>query len=192
MVYSGAWEKLIHEKNQKSKISWHCPFKLFPHTFTRFVWVSAKFGTCTVVSVNGTLVEAKMCIITLESTHFIFNKCPIYTHDGASAKPTHTKRITVEFSWTLKALVFLPALRAAHRGEQKHQQVVLAGSCLRWLSAGRPETKRVIRLIKYVFLTIIATGINQNYCWFLNLQMLLSSMPFAICHLGLCENILKK
>jgi hypothetical protein len=27
MVYSGTWEKLIHEKNQKSKISWHCPFK---------------------------------------------------------------------------------------------------------------------------------------------------------------------
>jgi hypothetical protein len=26
MVYSGAWEKLFHEKNQKSKISWHCPF----------------------------------------------------------------------------------------------------------------------------------------------------------------------
>ncbi len=25
MVYSG-WGKLIHEKNQKSKISWHCPF----------------------------------------------------------------------------------------------------------------------------------------------------------------------
>ena len=29
MVYSGAWGKLIHEKNQKSKISWHCPFKYF-------------------------------------------------------------------------------------------------------------------------------------------------------------------
>ncbi len=28
MVYSGAWGKLINEKNQKSKISWHCPFKL--------------------------------------------------------------------------------------------------------------------------------------------------------------------
>jgi hypothetical protein len=27
MVYSGAWGKLIHEKNQKSKISRHCPFK---------------------------------------------------------------------------------------------------------------------------------------------------------------------
>ncbi len=27
-VYSGAWGKLIHEKNQKSKISWHCPFNV--------------------------------------------------------------------------------------------------------------------------------------------------------------------
>jgi hypothetical protein len=27
VVYSGAWGKLIHEKNQKRKISWHCPFK---------------------------------------------------------------------------------------------------------------------------------------------------------------------
>ncbi len=25
--YSGAGGKLIHEKNQKQKISWHCPFK---------------------------------------------------------------------------------------------------------------------------------------------------------------------
>jgi hypothetical protein len=34
----------------------------------------------------GDLVEIKMCVFTFESTHFIFNKCPIYTHDGASAK----------------------------------------------------------------------------------------------------------
>jgi hypothetical protein len=27
MVNSGASGKLIHEKNLKSKISWHCPFK---------------------------------------------------------------------------------------------------------------------------------------------------------------------
>ncbi len=27
MLYSGAWGKLIQEKNQKSKISWLCPFK---------------------------------------------------------------------------------------------------------------------------------------------------------------------
>ncbi len=56
------------------------------HNVIRVVWVSAKFGTCTVVSVKGTLVEDKMCVFTLESTHLIFNKFPIYTHDGASAK----------------------------------------------------------------------------------------------------------
>ncbi len=44
--------------------------------------VSAKI----VVSVNGILDEAKMFTFTLESTHFIFNKYPIYNHDGASAK----------------------------------------------------------------------------------------------------------
>ncbi len=27
MGYSGAGGKLTHEKNQKQKISWHCPFK---------------------------------------------------------------------------------------------------------------------------------------------------------------------
>jgi hypothetical protein len=30
MGYSGAGGKLIHEKNQKSKISWHCPNKARP------------------------------------------------------------------------------------------------------------------------------------------------------------------
>ncbi len=32
MEYSGAGGKLIHEKNQKQKISWHCLFKpnIFP------------------------------------------------------------------------------------------------------------------------------------------------------------------
>jgi hypothetical protein len=38
------------------------------------------------VSVNGRLVEAKMCTLTLGSPHFIFSKCSIYTHEGASAK----------------------------------------------------------------------------------------------------------
>ncbi len=33
MVYSGAWGKLINEKNQKSNISWHRPFKLLPRRF---------------------------------------------------------------------------------------------------------------------------------------------------------------
>jgi hypothetical protein len=49
------------------------------------LWVSVKFCTCTVVCVNETLLEAKICTFALESTHFIFSKCPIYNHDGASA-----------------------------------------------------------------------------------------------------------
>jgi len=61
---------------------------------SRYVWVSAKFVTCTVVSVNGTLVEAKMRTFTLESAHFIFNKCPIYTHDGTSAKFSTNSHVT--------------------------------------------------------------------------------------------------
>ena len=31
MEYSGAGGKLIHEKNQKQKIPWHCPFKGSSH-----------------------------------------------------------------------------------------------------------------------------------------------------------------
>ncbi len=50
------------------------------------MWVSAKFGTGTVVSVIGTLVEEKMCRFKGKCPHFSFNKCPIYTHDGASAE----------------------------------------------------------------------------------------------------------
>jgi hypothetical protein len=38
------------------------------------------------VRVNGTLVEDKMRRFKGECEHFRFNKCPIYTHDGASAK----------------------------------------------------------------------------------------------------------
>jgi hypothetical protein len=38
------------------------------------------------VSVNGTLVEDKMRRFRGEFSHFSLNKCPIYTHDGASDK----------------------------------------------------------------------------------------------------------
>ncbi len=71
---------------------------IFPgsvHKVIRFVLVSAKFGTCTVESVNGTLVAAKMCTFTLKSTHFIFNKCPLYTQDSASAKISTNSHGTV-------------------------------------------------------------------------------------------------
>ncbi len=38
------------------------------------------------MTVNGTLVEDKMRRFKGECAHFSFNKCSIYTHDGASAK----------------------------------------------------------------------------------------------------------
>ena len=34
MEYSGAGGELIHEKNQKQKISWHCPFNESSSNFT--------------------------------------------------------------------------------------------------------------------------------------------------------------
>ncbi len=55
-------------------------------TVNHFLRVSAKFGTCTVVSVNGRFNEDKMRRFKGECAHFIFNKCPIYTHDVASTK----------------------------------------------------------------------------------------------------------
>ncbi len=56
------------------------------YTVIRDVWVSAKFGTGTIVSVNGLLVEDKMRRFKGERAHFNFNKCRIYTLDGAGTK----------------------------------------------------------------------------------------------------------
>jgi hypothetical protein len=51
MVYSGAWEKLIHEKNQKQKISWHCGGVGMLLT----VWDSAAWLLCETDSLTDTL-----------------------------------------------------------------------------------------------------------------------------------------
>jgi hypothetical protein len=63
---------------------------LLLHAVTHVVSIRAQFGTCTVLSVNGTLVEDKMRTFKSECAQFRFNKCPIiytkYTPDGASAK----------------------------------------------------------------------------------------------------------
>ncbi len=46
------------------------------------------------MSVNGTLVEDKIRIFKGECAHFSFNKCPIYIHDGASAKFSTNSHVT--------------------------------------------------------------------------------------------------
>ncbi len=72
---------------------------LFVHCNPFFVWVSAKFGTCTAVSINGTLVEDKMGRFKGACAHFRFNKCPIYTHDGANAKFSTNSHKTDYSAW---------------------------------------------------------------------------------------------
>jgi hypothetical protein len=71
----------------------HCnPFRVISRT---------KFGTCIVVSVNRTLVEAKMHRFHCECEHFSFNKRPNYTHDGASAKfssNSHEKDVFLQYT----------------------------------------------------------------------------------------------
>ncbi len=56
------------------------------YTVILFDSTSAKFGTFTVASVNGTLVEDKMRRIKGECAHFSLKKCPLYTHNSTSAK----------------------------------------------------------------------------------------------------------
>ncbi len=100
------------------------------HNVIRFLWVSAKFGSCTVVSVNETL-EAKMCTFTLESTHFIFNKCPIYTHEGASAK----------FSANLQETDYSAQRKTEAGVSQEDTKTIRMGMCYsadrRWKDWGR-------------------------------------------------------
>ncbi len=61
MLLSGAWGKVIHEKNLKQKISWHCPFKWAWHT--RRVWaenaqLQATFNCSCLCSLNCVMLIA--------------------------------------------------------------------------------------------------------------------------------------
>ncbi len=66
-------------RQQKMLLQW---------TVIRLVLISAKFGICTVVGLNGTVIEAKIgtWIGTLACAYFSFNKCLIKTHDGSNVQ----------------------------------------------------------------------------------------------------------
>ncbi len=87
------------------------------YTVIHFVWVIAKFGT--VVSLNVTLVEDKKRRFKGdESAHFSFNKYPIYTHDGASAKFSTNSCETddsVLLPFILFIFLYLPGLQLYKR-----------------------------------------------------------------------------
>jgi hypothetical protein len=62
------------------------------------------------VSVNGTLVEDKMRRFKGECEHFSFKKCPLCTHNGASAKcSTNSQemdKVNIEDPFVKKGLEF--------------------------------------------------------------------------------------
>jgi hypothetical protein len=56
MEYSGAGGKLIHEKNQKQKISWHCPFKVNLKA-KMYIYVNSTTQRCPNKIINIFLLE---------------------------------------------------------------------------------------------------------------------------------------
>jgi hypothetical protein len=72
MEYSWAGGKLIHEKNQKQKISWHCPFKCGGLTIKqiyckkRSAIFPSSAGISGISAVDGkSLTFFLLCIVTL-------------------------------------------------------------------------------------------------------------------------------
>ncbi len=59
MDYSGAGGKLIHEKNQKQKILWHCPFKQNPQKLgiNRCGWICLSYITICLRVVKNLLYQ---------------------------------------------------------------------------------------------------------------------------------------
>jgi hypothetical protein len=81
-----------------------CLSKGFRSTVTRFVSISAKFGTCTFVGLNRTLVEAKIRTFKcpeLASTSVPFRRSTVQMTNLA---PVEAKRITVR---TVNSGIFL-------------------------------------------------------------------------------------
>ncbi|MFN9978576.1 MAG: hypothetical protein ACK53Y_01615, partial [bacterium] len=89
------------------------------------------------MSVNGTLVEDKMRSFKGECAHFSFNKCFIYTHNGASAKfSTNTQETDnsaiLHLSWVLrvKSMCHVP-----HLLEKTYTVEVLSSQIDIWLAS---------------------------------------------------------
>ncbi len=61
---SGAWGKLIHVENLKSKISWHCPFN-FPR-LKKGIWNNAQYA----VEASGSLYKNN-CLVSKASIAYL-------------------------------------------------------------------------------------------------------------------------
>ncbi len=82
--YSGAGGKLIHEKNQKQKISWHCPFKVDRrHTGSlrkrdNLLWKRGEGGRGGAQSYDGEKIWSSTIHSILSGKYFMCN-CALYS-----------------------------------------------------------------------------------------------------------------
>ncbi len=132
-------------------------------TVIPFVWVSVKFGTCNVVSVNGTLAEDKMRTCRFKGecdcAHFSVNKCPIYTHDGANAKISTNSQILaplISHAYPSDNIFSLTSVRVLFSCNQRGYMVVrvtytLARSCIRGFISWRNERNGSLVLTSLAF-----------------------------------------
>jgi hypothetical protein len=75
MGYSGAWGKLIHEKNLRSKISWHCPFK------NKYIVLLFNFFFSVIIILDLDLMN-KNVSATLPKTPMKYNKNNVIVIDS--------------------------------------------------------------------------------------------------------------
>ncbi len=125
--------------------------------------------------VNGTLVEDKICTFTLESTHIIFNKCPISIRDGASAKFVTNSQET-DYSVriprnTVMEDMYMQNVDATKRLDQDHLHPLLERprqTCLgRESNPCRSLASKARILAKSYFfeqLTTISPYVDRNLC----------------------------
>ncbi len=100
MEYSGAGGKMIHEKNQKQKISWHCPFKkpfLIHDSATNPSWISRGKFRFFFINVNcqeGLTINVKF----IRHIHFlshVFTSMFLTTHKNRPTPPPSAPKKSV-------------------------------------------------------------------------------------------------
>ncbi len=82
MVYSGAWGKMIHEKNQKQKILWHSPFKWL-ELWLKLIYIAS----CVLnISLYVFIIKAGMFFVLFLDWVVIISGKKVILNDGVKNK----------------------------------------------------------------------------------------------------------
>jgi hypothetical protein len=73
MLFPGTRGKMIHEKNLKRKIWWHCPFNM------KFIWSGNERKMVTEKSLNGKSYDTNITVIMKFSPVYIIQLIPEYS-----------------------------------------------------------------------------------------------------------------